>query len=155
MDAKDLIALGGREVRRDSDLMTAYINAFQSYFGHKPNCAGCTFNKDFEKLKRAVNKGNGSLIIKTKTMDKTFKLFSVKGEILTYKVGKKVVRQYDNRMTEEFAIGFLTNGTKDELEERKKLFKKLPKSLIEPKKEVEVKEVKEEKPKAKRTKKTK
>lgn len=152
MDAKDLIALGGREVRRDSDLMTAYINAFQSYFGHKPNCAGCTFNKDFERLKRAVNKGNGSLIIKTKTMEKTFKLFSVKGEIFTYKVGKKVVRQYDNRMTEEFAIGFLTNGKNHELEERKKLFKKLPKSLIETKKEDEVKE---EKPKVKRTKKEK
>lgn len=62
-------------------------------------------------------------------MEKTFKLYQVKGDILTYKDGKKTVRQYDNRMTEDFAIAYLTKGTDKQIEERKKLFKVLPKSL--------------------------
>lgn len=156
MDVKELIKLNSREVRGNSNLMAIYINVFESQFGYKPNCAGCTFNSDFQKLKNAVLTPKQKTIIK---MEKTFKLYQVKGEILTYKRGKKTVRQYDNRMTEEFAIGFLTNGTDEQIEERKKLFKSLPKGLNkekEPEKEPAPKtEEKQEsvKPRAKRAKK--
>ncbi len=126
MDVKELIKLNSREVRGNSNLMAIYIKVFESLFGYRPNCAGCTFNSDFQKLKNAVLNPKQKTIIK---MEKTFKLYQVKGEILTYKRGKKTVRQYDNRMTEEFAIGFLTNGTDEHIEERKKLFKTLPKGL--------------------------
>lgn len=126
MDVIELIKLSGREVRGNSNLMAIYITAFQNQFGHKPNCAGCTFNTDFQKLKNAVLNPKQKTII---PMEKTFKLYQVKGDILTYKDGKKTVRQYDNRMTEDFAIAYLTRGTDEQIEERKKLFKVLPKSL--------------------------
>lgn len=163
MEIKELIKLNGREVRRDSNLMAIYIDAFKEVFGKIPNCAGCTFNSDFQKLKNAVSGSKKQTTTKSIIMSKTFKLYHVKGEILTFKKGKKTIRQYDNLMTEEFAIGFLTNGTPEQIEERKKLFRLLPKEVLKPKEEtkdvknIEVSEVKEEpkqaKPRAKRTKK--
>lgn len=163
MSVNELILMNSREVRKNPDLMAIYIESFKNQFGYKPNCAGCTFNSDFQKLKNAVSGKNKQTTTKPIIMSKTFKLYHVKGEILTYKKGKKTIRQYDNRMTEEFAIGFLTNGTPKQIEERKKLFRVLPKEILKPKeepkdvKDVEVLETKEEpkqaKPRAKRTKK--
>lgn len=135
MEIKELIKLNSREVRGNSNLMAIYISAFESQFGYKPNCAGCTFNSDFQRLKKAVNSNKQSVKKNTK-MENTFKLLKVRGQILSFKKGKKTIRQYDNRMTEEFAVEFLTNGTKEEIEQRKKLFRTLPKSINKPKDEV-------------------
>lgn len=77
-------------------------------------------------------------------MEKTFQFSIDTPDILTYinKEGKPV-RAYANKATDEYVINFLTHGTADEIEKRKKLFKKLPKGLVK-----ETKEVKE--PKAKK-----
>ncbi|WP_448607600.1 hypothetical protein [Paenimyroides ceti] len=134
MDALELIQKSSREVRGNSNLMAIYIKAYKEQFGFTPNCAGCTFNSDFQKLKNALSKNNQKPLIQIE-MENTFKLLKVSGAILTYKKDGKVFRKYDNKLTEEFAIGYLTNGTKEELELRKKEFKKLPKGLNKSKEE--------------------
>ena len=129
MDVNELIQLNSDKVRIDSNLMLFYVEAFFETFGYKPNCAGCTFNSDFIKLKTALhNKENVvNLTNKTKKMENTFKLKRIEGNILAYRKDKKTFRLYDNSLNEEFVIGFLTNGTAEEIEQRKKLFSKLPK----------------------------
>lgn len=137
MDIQELILLNSREVRANSNLMAIYINAFEKQFGYRPNCAGCTFNSDFQKLKNTFLNMSNITTINTIKMENTFQLRQVKGDILTYKENGRTVRQYDNRMTEEFAVGFLSNGTEEQIEERKKLFKKLPKGLKKIQEEVQ------------------
>lgn len=56
----------------------------------------------------------------------TFKLKKTTNTILAYKLNGRTHRKYDNLMTEEFAIAYLTNGSEKEIAERKKLFAILP-----------------------------
>ena len=64
--------------------------------------------------------------------DKTFELHgSAKSIIHTYKIGKIPNRSYGNSMSEDFALKYLSNGTKKEIEERKKYFKILPQAEAE------------------------
>ena len=105
--------------------MVFYIESFIEAFGYKPVCAGCSFSSDWAKLARFVN--SGEMPNKNKNiMSNTFKLKKVTNTILRYEIGGSVVRKYDNLMDEDFAIGFLTNGTPTQIEERKKLFAVLP-----------------------------
>lgn len=147
MDAKDLILIDGRKVRESSNLMSVYIDTFIKYFGYKPNCAGCTFKNDFNKLKKAVEskeKPKKNIIIMENT-EKTFKLKKVSGKILTYKIGKRPFRRYDYKLTEEFVNAFLSNGSKEDIQERKTLFSVLPdKFKPKEKKEADTKEKEEE-----------
>lgn len=139
MEVKDLVKKSSQEVRGNSNLMAIYIKYFKEYFGHEPSCAGCTFANDFTRLKRAVL--NGGKISRTKKQGKmetkTFKLKKVEGKILSYKKNGKTIHFYDNNMTEQLAVEYLTHGTPEQIEERKKLFAILPKSIIE---KIEVKE---------------
>lgn len=133
MTVEELIKLNSQKVRGNSDLMAFYIESFEKQFGKKPNCAGCTFKTDFQKLKRAIeskSKPQKQIIMDANT-EITFQLNSKKGKILSFKKGKAKIYNYDNKMTEEFAVGYLTHGTKAEIEERKKLFKVLPKEILE------------------------
>lgn len=126
MEIKELIKLNGREVRRDSNLMAIYIDAFKEVFGKTPNCAGCTFSADFTKLKKAVLKQTP--IQKAKKMaDITFKLKKKLGKIHSYKKNGRTIHFYDTNMTEEIAIEYLTYGTPEQIENRKELFSVLPK----------------------------
>lgn len=131
MDVKDLIKKDSREVRGNSNLMSIYIDAFQKQFGYKPSCAGCTFGNDFAKLVRAVQTGDKPTERKLKSnkMENTFKLKKIQGKILSYKANGKTFRAYDNTMKEDFVVGYLTNGSKEEIAERKKLFAILPVEL--------------------------
>lgn len=144
MDVLDLIKMDGRKVRENSNLMSVYIETFFSIFGYKPNCAGCTFKNDFEKLKNAILIGKrpaqNNNIMET---NKTFKLKKTNGTILTYRLNKRPFRMYDNRLTEDFAVAFLTNGSKEEITERKRLFDVLPESLRPKEKTVKKEEVSE------------
>src|SRR5690606_15767876 len=142
MEVKDLVKKSSQEVRGNSNLMAIYIKYFKEYFGHEPSCAGCTFANDFTRLKRVVLSG-GSQEQKSRTKKqskmetKTFKLKKVEGKILSYKKNGKTIHFYDNNMTEQLAVEYLTHGTPEQIEERKKLFAILPNAIIEP---VEVKE---------------
>lgn len=124
MTREELIAIGKHKVRRNEDLMLFYLQEFESIFGRKPICAGCTFNKDWEKF----SLGRKSLNTFRKMEAKTFELnASSKNIIHTYYVSKSPRRKYGYNMTEGFAKEYLSNGTKEEIEERKKHFKTLPK----------------------------
>jgi hypothetical protein len=126
MTAEELINLGASKVRNTPNLMASYIAIFSDTFGKAPNCAGCTFTKDFNTLKNYVNRETRNPLKSQIMKAKTFKLKKINGTIHTYRVGRKPVRMYDNRMTEAFAIAYLTNGTQEELEARKLLFSVLP-----------------------------
>src|SRR5690606_18195970 len=124
MEVKDLVKKSSQEVRGNSNLMAIYIKYFKEYFGHEPSCAGCTFAENFTRLKRVVL--NGGKISRTKKQSKmetkTFKLKKVEGKILSYKKNGKTIHFYDNNMTEQLAVEYLTNGTPEQIEDRKKLF---------------------------------
>lgn len=127
MDVKELIKLDSHKVRGNSSLMTVYIEAFTKQFGYAPSCVGCTFGNDFAKLIRAVRDTNLPTIQK-KMEDKTFDL-KIQGKILAYRKDGKTFRVYDNKVTEAFAVNFLTHGTEEEIKERKKLFRNLPDAI--------------------------
>jgi hypothetical protein len=145
MEVKDLVKKSSQEVRGNSNLMAIYIKYFKEYFGHEPNCAGCTFANDFTRLKRVVLSGGSqeqqiARIKKQSKMDtKTFKLKKTEGKILSFKKNGRTIHFYDNNMTEHLAVEYLTNGTPEQIEERKKLFAILPYAITAPIKEKEVK----------------
>jgi len=125
--AEDLIKAGKHEVRTHAELMSAYIRLFQERFGREPDCAGCTFDYDWKRL-------TGTLTpIHTENMssDITFKLRDNSIIYSFYREDKETgiirkTRCYGNIMTEEFAEEYLTSGSPEEIESRKKEFKVLP-----------------------------
>ena len=135
MTVTELILINSDKVRRDSSLMAFYIQYFIEAFGYKPVCTGCSFSSDWTKLVRYVTTGVKEINQRKNIMSNTFKLKKSTNTILRYEVEGKVIRKYDNLMTEEFAIGFLTNGSKEEIENRKKLFTVLPDAINGGKKE--------------------
>lgn len=139
MTIQDLISNDSTKVRRDSNLMLFYIETFKEAFGYAPSCVGCTFNSDWLKLLRKLNGTDENLLTlqKEKTMA-TFKLKRQEGKILSFKKDGITYRKYDTSLTEDFVIGYLENGTDEQITERKAMFSKLPKV----KTEVEVKEKK-------------
>lgn len=136
MTAEELILIDSSKVRRDSNLMLFYVRTFLKEFGYLPNCAVCNFNSDWIKLVRKINGEENLVTLQKHKKMATFILKRPEGKILAYKKDGKTYRKYDTSLTEEFVIEYLSNGTEEELSERKKLFSKLPKT-----------ETKEEKPK--------
>lgn len=124
MTVDELIKAGKSSVRNSPALMAQYKVLFKQVFGREPNCAGCTFNRDWERLTNSNNK------IEIMS-DKTFRL-KKPGIIYSLDIEdkkfKRTIRKrvYGNIMSEEFANDFLTIGSKAEIEERKKLFAVLP-----------------------------
>lgn len=140
MTVQELVNKTSQEVRRNPDLMALYIKYYQKKFGSIGSCAGCGFASGFEKLRKAVNSGvqQTKTIKMKKETNNTFQFLNNSNEILTYFVNKKPIRKYKKQADEDFIIGYLINGTKEEIEKRKKLFKVLPESLRSKKqKEVE------------------
>lgn len=132
MTVNDLILIDSTKVRRSPDLMAFYIQSFKEAFGYSPNCAGCTFNNDFNKLKQTIYTGQKSTSIQKNTFMGTFKLKKIQGKIFAFtSKDKKVHRSYDNNFTTQFVDGFLTNGTAAEIVERKAMFAILPEKFSE------------------------
>lgn len=132
MGVEELIKLDSRKVRGNSSLMTIYIDAFQKQFGRKPNCAGCTFGTDFANLIRAVKGGENPTVqkqFKSNKMENTFKLNKIQSRILFYRKDGKTFRAYDSQIKEDFAVAYLTNGSEEELKERRKMFAILPEAV--------------------------
>lgn len=130
MTAKELALTNPKEIRKSSDLMRLYIKLYEDAFSVTPNCAGCTFNRDFKKFKRAILQ-NGTINnnqINIKIMEtKGFKIKAKhRSEILTYRIGTQPYRSYGRSMTLTFALNYLKHGTKKQIEARKKQFAVLP-----------------------------
>lgn len=122
MTRAELIAIGRHKVRSDESLMLFYLKEFEILFGRKPNCASCTFVSDWVKFERGKNNEN-FIPMETKTFQLTQK---GKDKIHTYKEGKQPLRTYGYKMTEAFANAYLTKGTDEQIEDRKKWFNVLP-----------------------------
>lgn len=124
MTTKELVSLSPKKIRYSNELMQLYIQKFEAAFSYKPNCAGCTFNSDFNKLKKHVASGSKSTIINLKP--KTMSVYKIKpkfrAQILTYIKDKRPYRTYGRNITDTFAEEFLTHGTKEQIAERKKMF---------------------------------
>ncbi len=137
MTKSELISQGSSKVRSDSALLSFYIEIFKNEFGYKPACAGCTFSTDWNKLTNSNKKY-------IEIMSKSFEIKD-KQKIHSFVKERRTIRCYGHNMTEEFAIEYLTIGTEEEIEIRKKDFKKLPVLEIEvdAEKELSFKDLKE------------
>lgn len=122
-----LFSYSAQEIRSNPELLSLFVLAYKEVYGSEPSCSGCALKSEFENLKRHYENREKKEVMST---NKTFQLVKVKNEILSYVHKGQKYRMYDFNMTEEFAIAFLTNGTKEQIEERKGLFKKIPDSLI-------------------------
>lgn len=136
MTAQELIQYRGHQVRRDSDLMAFYLEIFKAYFDRLPNCAGCTFNKDWERLKAAIQNTpqkniNFQKKLSMESVSKEYELKVKNNDILTYRKNNRPHRIFASRMNDDFAKEFLTHGTPEQIEQRKKLFKRLPSEVEE------------------------
>ena len=119
MTVYELILIDKNKVRRNSNLLSLYLNHFKTAFGYSPNCAGCSFSSDWNKLVSLYSKE----IIKNKEiMTKEITIKRIQGKILSYKKDGKTFRLYDNILNDAFIKEYISNGTEEELIERKKLF---------------------------------
>lgn len=124
MTREELITLGQHKVRRDERLMLFYLQEFEKIFGRRPNCVGCSFPRDWKAFVKGKNNIN---FIKSNIMEKTFKLRG-KGmdKVHSYHDGTRMQRARGNKMSEDFAIAYLANGTPEQIKERKEYFEVLP-----------------------------
>lgn len=120
MTADELILLDKRKVRGDSSLMSLYLEYFEDAFNKKPSCAGCSFASDWQRLVSFYSKKTITLQ-KEKVMN-TITIKKVQGKILSYKKDGKTYRQYDNILTDSFIKEYISNGSEEELIQRKKMF---------------------------------
>lgn len=121
MTINEFILLDKHKVRRDSNLMHLYLEFFKEAFGRVPSCAGCSFGTDWAKLVAKYSK-NYVTLQKAKTMSKSITIKKIQGKILSYKKGGKTYRLYDNILNDSFIKEYISNGTDEEIAERKKMF---------------------------------
>lgn len=142
----ELILKNKGEIRNIPDLTTYFIHAYKYIFGVAPSCAGCSINNELSRLitqvkQRNLQKKEIEINLENNIMTDNTKTFilspTTTDYMLTYVDKDKVTRRkFLNKLTDEFVIGYLTNGTEAEIEERKKKFKVLPLELREKPKEV-------------------
>lgn len=125
MTVEELIKAGKSSVRNSPALMAQYKILFKQVFGREPDCAGCTFNRDWERLANNSQKKLQVMSDKTFRLKKPGIIYSL--DIEDKKLKRTIRRRvYGNIMSEDFANDFLSIGSKSEIEERKKLFAVLP-----------------------------
>ena len=143
----ELILSNKSEVRSNSNLTTYFIHAYKYIFGYAPSCAGCSINNEFNNLVKQVKQRNIQeqeieINLENNIMTNTTKTFvlspALRDDMLAYTDKNKVIRRkFVNKLTDEYVIAYLTNGTIEEIEERKKKFKVLPLELREKTKDKE------------------
>lgn len=121
MTINEFILLDKHKVRRDSNLMHLYLEFFKEAFGRVPSCAGCSFGTDWAKLVAKYSK-NYVTLQKANVMSKSITIKRITGKILSYVKDGKTYRLYDNILNDDFIKEYISNGTEEEIKERKKLF---------------------------------
>lgn len=123
MTIDEFILLDKAKVRRDSNLMHLYLDFFKDAFGRVPNCAGCSFGTDWQKLVSLYsNKGEKKVTLQKGKIMSKISIKKIQGKILAYRKNGKTYRQYDNILTDEFIKEFIVSGTEEENKERIKMF---------------------------------
>ena len=128
------------EVRSNSNLTLYFKEAYKEIFGSYPSCSGCSINNEFTKLVKEIKSRkltdqeiNLNIEIMEVNNEKTF-IFSPKfNDTMLFYDDKNGIRRrkFSHKATDEFVIEYLTIGTPEQIEERKKNFKQLPLSLRE------------------------
>ena len=137
----ELILKSSSEVRSNSNLTSCFINAYKNVFGHVPTCSGCAINNELGNLIKHIKTRNlqeQEIEVTTNNItmvdnSKTFVLSpSLQDDMLAYTDENKVIRRkFVSKLTDEYVVAYLTNGTAEEIEGRKKKFKTLPLALQE------------------------
>ena len=137
----ELILKSSSEVRNDSNLTSYFINAYKNVFGHVPTCSGCAINNELGNLIKQIKTRKlqeQEIYVTTNNItmvdnSKTFVLSpSLQDNMLAYTDKNNVIRRkFVSKLTDEYVISYLTNGTAEEIEDRKKKFKVLPLALRE------------------------
>ena len=123
MTVEEFILIDKAKVRRDSNLMSLYLEFFKTAFGRVPNCAGCSFGTDWQKLVSLYSiKGEKKVTLQKGKAMNTISIKKIQGKILTYRKDGKTYRQYDNILTDSFIKEFIVSGTEEENKERVKMF---------------------------------
>lgn len=127
----DILKNSASTIRNNPDLMKEFLELYSMHFGKLQGCTPCSFNRYYNNLKSKLlnnlnNNKEGEImgyVLKKKT-----------GEILWYIKDKLKYRRADTRASQEFLKEYLTHGTKEEIEDRKKRFKSIPNVEAEAKK---------------------
>ena len=137
----ELILKSSSEVRSNANLTSYFINAYKNVFGNVPTCSGCAINNELGNLIKQIKTRNlqeQEIEVTTNNItmvdnSKTFVLSpSLQDDMLAYTDKNKVIRRkFVNKLTDEYVVAYLTNGTAEEIEDRKKKFKVLPLALRE------------------------
>lgn len=120
MTIEEFILLDKAKVRRDSNLMHLYLEFFKEAFNRVPNCAGCSFATDWQKLVSKYSKK--SVTLQKVNPMRTITIKKIQGKILTYRKDGKTYRQYDNILTDEFIKNYIEYGVEGDKESRLKMF---------------------------------
>lgn len=121
MKKQELIKLGSSNVKGNSVYLQLYFDFFKLEHGYTPHPPCCGNMSDWNKFISSNNNNNKYIEI----MSKSFEIKD-KQKIHSFVKERRTQRCYGHNMTEEFAIEYLTIGTEEEIEIRKKDFKKLP-----------------------------
>lgn len=165
----ELTTYNKEKVRGNPNLTLNFISAYKTIFRIVPNCTGCSIGKEINNLYQSIKlredlhdveididniQKNNQMIDNNKTFEKSILL---KEDMIAYRDSDgRIRRKFTNKLNDEFVIGYLINGTPEEIEERKKKFKVLPLALREEtQEETQVVEITEEQPKQKRKRKSK
>lgn len=123
MSIEEFLSKNPHDIRRNAEMMQQYIDLYVAAFSLKPNCAGCSFNKDYQRLKKHYeslhsNKKNTTFadnsnnLKNISTMDKKFEVKRMKRNVIhTYIDARgKAKRSYGYNMTYEFALELVKQG---------------------------------------------
>lgn len=125
MTKEELIAFGSSKVRNTSTLLSLFKEMFFDEFGYLPLPPCCGNMEDWYKFVKSKNE-KISITKKYEIMNPEFQIKD-KQKIYTYTDSKGVKRRCGGyNLTIEFAIAYLTNGTEEQIELRKKEFKVFP-----------------------------
>lgn len=115
--------------------MAQYEELFKAQFGYTPECPSCGSIRDWN-LFRAFANGETPLKSQTIMSNKTFELINnaiiYSFDYFDKKMNRSIrKRVYGNMMTQSFVDEYLTMGTPEQIAERKKEFRLLPKKFRE------------------------
>lgn len=124
MELDELLSKGAAVVRRDEKLMRLYIEYFNGAFSFTPSCAGCTFNKDFSRLKKWAKHKNPTINIPNfSPMGQKYKIKNRhRNDILSYSEDGRTYRMYGYRATDDFIDKYLANAGAELRAKREKKF---------------------------------
>lgn len=121
MTKDEFLQYSKSEVRYSNALLHGYIELFKKTFKREPNCAGCTFDSDYNRLRKALLQNQET----KKTMAEIKQTFEVNPANYNEIIRVNGKSMYIQNATDEDVFAYL-NEKGGDLELRKSKFKTLP-----------------------------